>query len=131
MNSLMVILTIVALLVFFVCLLLSRQPRRTYLLFMLYAMPLIDLHVSHAPFGSLTLFDALSYFILFMQYKDFLSIFKVNRFYFIVFCSLLFLLVLGTLTSHFITNSALALLSVIPIFIYGRLLILECAQDPA
>lgn len=131
MKSLMLGLTAAAILIFFVCLLLSRQPRRTYLLFMLYALPFIDLKVTPAQYGSLTVFDGLSYFILFMQYKNFLTIFKVNRFYFVAFCSLVFLLVLGSLSSHFITNSMLSLLSVVPVFIYGRLLILECAQDQA
>jgi O-antigen ligase len=131
MKSLMLVLTIVALIIFAACLLLSRQPRRTYLLFLVFAMPLIDLKVTPAQYGSLTVFDGLSYVILFMQYKDFLSIFKVNRFYFIAFCSLLFLLVLGSLTSGFITNSGWALLSVPPVFIFGRMLILECAQDQA
>lgn len=131
MKSLMLGLTALALLIFFVCLLLSRQPRRTYLLFMVYALPLIDLKVTPAQYGSLSVFDGLSYFILFMQYKDFMSIFRVNRFYFVAFCSLGFLLVLGSLSSHFITNSVFSLLSVAPVFIYGRLLILECAQDQA
>jgi O-antigen ligase len=131
MKSLGLVLTIVAILTFIVCLLMNRQPRRTYLLFLLYAMPVIDLKITPGQYGSLTVFDGLSYLILFWQYKDFLSIFKVNRFYFIVFCSLIFLLVLGSLNSNFITNSTLALLSVVPVFIYGRLLILECAQDQA
>lgn len=131
MKSLMLGLTLVAIVVFFACLLLSRQPRRTYLLFILYAMPVIDFKITPAHYGSLSLFDGLSYFMLFMQFKDFLSIFKVNRFYFIGFCSLVFLLLLGSLTSHFISNSLLSLLSVVPVFIYGRLLMLECAQDQA
>lgn len=131
MKSLMLGLTVLALIVFFGCLLLSKQPRRTYLLFLLYALPVIDLKITPAQYGSLSVFDGLSYFMLLMLYKDFLSIFKVNRFYFIAFCSLLFLLILGSLTSHFITNSVMSLLSIAPVFIYGRLLILECAQDPA
>jgi Lipid A core - O-antigen ligase and related enzymes len=130
MKSLMLGLTALAIVIFFVCLLMSRQPRRTYLLFILYAMPFIDMKITPAQYGSLTVFDGLSYFMLFMNYKDFLSIFKVNRFYFIAFCSLVFLLILGSLTSFFITNSLLSFLSVIPVFIYGRLLILECVQDP-
>lgn len=129
MKSLMVVFTAAAILVFFVWLLLSRQPRRTYLLFMVYALPFIDLHVTPYQLGGLSVFDALSYVILFMQYKDFLTIFKPNRFYFVAFCSLIFLLLLGSLTSNFIYNSLLALLSVFPIFIYGRLLVLECIQD--
>jgi Lipid A core - O-antigen ligase and related enzymes len=130
MKSLMLGLTALAIFVFFVCLLISRQPRRTYLLFLIYAMPFIDMKITAAQFGSLTVFDGLSYFMLFMNYKDFLSIFKVNRFYFITFCSLVFLLILGSLTSFFITNSLLSFLSVIPVFIYGRLLILECVNNP-
>jgi O-antigen ligase len=130
MKSLTLALTGLSILIFFVCLLMSKQPRRTYLLFILFAMPFIDMKITPAQYGSLTVFDGLSYFILFMNYRDFLSIFKANRFYFIAFCSLVFLLILGSLTSFFITNSLLAFLSVIPVFVYGRLLILECAQDP-
>jgi len=131
MKNLVVVLAAAALLVFFVWLLLSRQPRRTYLLFMLYALPVIDLHVTPWQLGSLTVFDGLSYVMLLFQYKDFLTIFKPNKFYFGGFCTLIFLLLIGSLTSHFITNSLLSILSVLPVFIYARLLMVECVKDPA
>src|SRR5688500_7928586 len=129
MQSLMVVLTAAAILVFVVCLLFSRQPRRTYLLYMLYALPLIDLKITPYQWGSLSLFDGLSYAMLLLRYKDFLTIYKPNKFYFGGFCTLLFLLLMGSLTSSFITNSLLTILSVIPVFIYARLLMVECVQD--
>jgi O-antigen ligase len=129
MKSLMVVLTAAAILVFVVLVLLSRQPRRTYLLYMLYALPLIDFKITPYQWGSLTLFDGFSYLLLFWRYKDFLSIFKPNRFYFGGFCTLIFLLLLGSLTSSFITNSLITILSVFPVFIYARLLIVECMHD--
>src|SRR5581483_3276718 len=129
MKSLTVVLTATALLLFVVFLLLSRQPRRVYLLFMVYALPVIDFKITPFQWGSLTLFDGFSYLILLMQYKDFLTVFKPNRFYFGAFCTLIFLLLLGSLTSHFIGNSLLAFVSVIPMFIYGRLLVLECTLN--
>ena len=69
MKSLMVVLTAAAILVFVVLVLLSRQPRRTYLLYMLYALPLIDFKITAYPWGSLTLFDGFSYVLLFWRYK--------------------------------------------------------------
>lgn len=129
MKSLMVVLTAAAILVFFVLVLLSRQPRRIYLLYMLYALPLIDFKITPWQWGSLSLFDGFSYVLLFWRYKDFLSIFKPNKFYFGGFCTLIFLLLLGSLTSSFITNSLLSILSVFPVFIYARLLIVECMHD--
>jgi O-antigen ligase len=131
MKSLMVVLTAAALLIFFVWLLLSKQPRRVYLLFMVYALPVIDLKLTPAywGWGGISLFDGLSYIILLMQYKDFLSIFKANRFYFFAFCTLLFLLILGSLYSDFPYTSVLNNLIIIPVFIYARLLILESAAD--
>jgi len=125
----MVVLTAAAILVFVVLVLLSRQPRRTYLLYMLYALPLIDFKITPWQWGSLTLFDGFSYVLLFWRYKDFLSIYKPNRFYFGGFCTLVLLLVMGSLTSSFITNSLLTLLSVFPVFIYARLLMVECMHD--
>jgi O-antigen ligase/polysaccharide polymerase Wzy-like membrane protein len=129
MKSLMVVLTAAAILVFVVLVLLSRQPRRTYLLFMLYALPLIDFKITPYQWGSLTLFDGFSYVLLFWRYKDFLSIYKPNKFYFGGFCTLIFLLLLGSLTSSFITNSLITILSVFPVFIYARLLMVECMHD--
>ncbi|MCS3796116.1 O-antigen ligase family protein [Niastella sp. OAS944] len=129
MKSLMVVLTAAAILVFVVLVLLSRQPRRTYLLYMLYALPLIDFKITPYQWGSLTLFDGFSYLLLFWRYKDFLSIYKPNRFYFGGFLTLIFLLLLGSLTSSFITNSLITILSVFPVFIYARLLIVECMHD--
>jgi O-antigen ligase len=107
----------------------SKQPRRTYLLFMLYALPVIDLKVTPYQWGSLSLFDGLSYVMLFLNYKDFLTVYKPNRFYFGGFLTLIFLLLLGSLTSNFITNSLLTILSLFPVFIYARLLMVECMQD--
>ena len=129
MKSLMVVLTAAAILVFVVLVLLSRQPRRIYLLYMLYALPLIDFKITPFQYGSLTLFDGFSYVLLFWRYKDFLSIFKPNKFYFGGFCTLIFLLLLGSLTSSFITNSLITILSIFPVFIYARLLIVECMRD--
>jgi hypothetical protein len=129
MKSLMVVLTAAAILVFVVLALLSRQPRRIYLLYMLYVLPLIDFKITPYQWGSLTLFDGFSYVLLFWRYKDFLSIYKPNRFYFGGFCTLIFLLLLGSLTSSFITNSLLTILSVFPVFIYARLLMVECMHD--
>jgi O-antigen ligase len=129
MKSLMVVLTAAAVVAFVVLLLFSRQPSRTYLLYMLYVLPLIDLKITPYQFGSLTLFDGFSYLMLFWRYKDFLSIYKPNRFYFGGFCTLIFLLLLGSLTSSFITNSLLTILSVFPVFIYARLLMVECVHD--
>jgi O-antigen ligase len=129
MKSLMVVLTAAAILVFVVLVLFSRQPRRTYLLYMLYVLPLIDFKITPYQWGSLSLFDGFSYVLLFWRYKDFLSIYKPNRFYFGGFCTLIFLLILGSLTSSFITNSLFTLLSVFPVFIYARLLMVECMYD--
>lgn len=129
MKSLMVVLTAAAVVVFVACLLFSKQPRRIYLLFMLYALPLIDLKITPWQWGSLSLFDGLSYVMLFLNYKDFLTIYKPNRFYFGGFLTLVFLLLLGSLTSNFITNSLLTILSVFPVFIYARLLMVECVKD--
>jgi O-antigen ligase len=129
MKSLMVALTAAAILVFVVLVLFSRQPRRTYLLYMLYVLPLIDFKITPYQWGSLSLFDGFSYMLLFWRYKDFLSIYKPNRFYFGGFCTLIFLLILGSLTSPFITNSLFTLLSVFPVFIYARLLMVECMHD--
>jgi O-antigen ligase len=129
MKSLMVVLTAAAIVIFIVLLFSSKHPRRVYLLFLLYAMPVIDLKVTPWQWGSLTLFDACSYAMLFLRYKDFLSVYKPNRFYFGGFCTLIFLLLLGSLTSSFITNSLLTILSVFPVFIYARLLMVECMHN--
>jgi O-antigen ligase len=129
MKSLMVVLTAAAVVAFIVLLLCSRQPRRTYLLYMLYVLPLIDMKITPYQWGSLTLFDGFSYLMLFWGYKDFLGIYKPNKFYFGGFCTLVFLLLLGSLTSSFITNSLLTILSVFPVFIYARLLMVECVHD--
>ena len=129
MKSLMVVLTAAAIVVFVACLLFSKQPRRTYLLYMLYALPLIDLKITPYQWGSLSLFDGFSYVMLLLRFKDFMTIYKPNKFYFGGFCTLIFLLLLGSLTSDFITNSLLTILSVFPVFIYARLLMVECIQD--
>jgi O-antigen ligase len=101
----------------------------SYLLFIVYVLPLMNLGVTTESLGSFTVFDLLSFFIFILYFKDFLLIYKANRIYFYSLWLLLFIFFLGAITSHFVNHSLLSILNFIPIFFFSKLLIKELAND--
>jgi hypothetical protein len=114
---------------FCLCIVFSKTPRRFYILFILYSLPFIDFHVTPAAFGDLRVFDGISYIISIILIKDLFSIKRQFRIYYILFFCLLLILFFGIFNSDFISSSLFGLLSVFPIFIYSKLLINECFID--
>lgn len=89
----------------------------------------MDLPIVPPNWGSLKVFDLISYISFFVLCKDFNSYKKKHLIYHIIFCALILVLLLGSLNSDFISNSLLRILSIFPIFIYSKLMINECYGD--
>jgi len=89
----------------------------------------MDLPISPPNWGSLKVFEAISYISLFLNLGDFKSYKKTHKIYHILFGLLLLVLFLGSLNSEFISNSLVNILSVFPIFIYSKSIINECNSD--
>jgi O-antigen ligase len=120
---------LLALLSYFVVLVSTRQIRKSYLLFCICCIPLIDIPVTPAEFGSLKVFDAVSYITVAALFKDFVVVRQGNKFYFNLYCLLILLLVMGSLASEFVMNSLFSIFSIFPVFIFAKLLIDECASN--
>jgi len=104
--------------------------RESYLLFVVYSLPMQGLGVTAEAYGGLKVFDALAYFSLIFFFKNFINVSRKNRIYSQLFGLLIFILFAGSLHSDFIKHSLLSILSVFPIFIFTRLLLRELSVNP-
>jgi O-antigen ligase len=123
------ILALVTISIFLPLFFFNKAPRRFYLLFIIYLFPLIDLPITTINYGSLKVFDGISYISFFFLAKDFLHMSGRAKIYLFLVCLLLIILVAGSLNSSYVNTSLFNILSVLPIFIYSRLLIAECSED--
>lgn len=119
--------TLFSFLVFFVR---NKYSRESYLLFNAWFLPLMCLGVTPEAFGGLKVFDAIAYFAFLFFIKDFISISARNKIYFYLFLALMVIVLAGSLQSEFVGNSLLSILSVLPIFIFSRLLLKEVSVNP-
>lgn len=118
-----------AIILFFVYFFYTGSQRSSYLLYVLLALPFMDLWVTPAYFGPLSVFDALTFMSVFLFYKDFFYSYKKNVLYlygFLIFITLLFL---SSLASEFVVKSLLGIFKVMPPFIYVKLLVKEISED--
>jgi hypothetical protein len=114
-----------------VALVLSKSRRRTYVLLIVYTLPIIDLYITPASQGNFTVFDVVSYFSLIFLIKDFRFTTHTNVNYFIVFLLFSALLFIGTIESEFVSVSLISFVQFFPIFIFAKALIEEVNDDPA
>jgi hypothetical protein len=106
---------------------------RTYLLFVLYMIPFMDLPVVKAAFGGYKTFDALSYYSCIVLFDKFIttSFYKHKTYYSFLFLNLTLIVLVGSLLSEFQNESLLLFFRLFPVFIYARFLILECLSHPS
>jgi O-antigen ligase len=129
--NLTIILAGLAIILFFIYFFYTGAQRSSYLLFVAIFLPLMDLGVTPAALGALSVFDAISFFSLFLCYKDILHVSKKNNAYLYLFLIFLALLFLGSISSEFVSRSLFSILTVIPPFIFIRLLLKEMEANPA
>ena len=127
--TLSIILAGLAIILFFIYFFYTGANRAAYLLYAVFFMPFMDLGVTPAAFGSLTVFDMISFATVFLCYKDFIHVSKKNTGYLYLFLIFIVLLFLGSLASEFPAKSIISILSVIAPFIYMRLLLKELSAD--
>jgi O-antigen ligase len=108
----------------------GTRPRKSYLLFVLYFFPTMDLSITSEPYGSFTIFDTISYFTLLYLIKDFLYS-KYYDVYSILFITLISIIFLGSINAEFPKVSIVSLVKMISIFIYAKLLLDEIFSNSA
>jgi len=119
----------IAILAFLVIVLLSKTPRKTFIIATICSFPLLDIPVTPFNLGGLRVFDVYSYIIFLLLFRDFIAVDKNGTRYGYFFGMLFLVLLLGSLTSQFITTSLISLQSIIPVFIFGKALIDECQAN--
>ena len=123
------ILALISIVLFVSLFLIIKSPRRSYILFLLLLLPFIDLNVTREEFGSVSVFDFITYFVFFFTFEDFFYFSKKNNFYYPVFLVLTGVLFIGSIKSEFMLNSLINYLKYFSIFIYSKILIDECLKD--
>lgn len=116
-------------LIFIIAVLLNKNPRKYFLLFVIFSLPFIDLPITPTNWGGYKVFDALSFFIFFLLIKDFLLSSLKNKFYLFVFTSLILSTIFGSLISEFQIHSLLRVISLFSICIYAKLLMDELNKN--
>lgn len=104
--------------------------RRHYLTGIIYFFPFLGSRVTPFAFGALSVFDLLTYLALFFFFRDFIFYGRRNRIFIFLVFAFIVLLFTGSLASEFPMPSFFGVFSVIPPFIFGRLLLKELKEDP-
>ncbi|EHQ28706.1 O-antigen ligase family protein [Mucilaginibacter paludis] len=131
-DKLIFILPVITLFAFLLNVFYRGNTVQSCLLFVLSLLPLMDLKITNEAWGGFKTFDAISFYCLIFLLKDFVTINleSRNNFYFLLFALLMVVILLGGLASEFPERTYLNLVKTLPVFIFGRFLILECCKDP-
>jgi O-antigen ligase len=108
----------------------SKNKSKAYVSFILYAFPLMDLHLTNEPMGMFTVYDGVSLFALLYFFKDFITTLRVTSIYFLLFCVLSIVLFIGCFKSEFVYYAFISAIKSVSIFIYAKVLIDVCRNEP-
>lgn len=131
--KLIYILPVITLLLFGLNSFFRKHTVQSYLLFVLTLLPLMSLKVTPEKYGAITVFDVTCIYALVFMFKEFSKINTSgkNEIYLILFILFISIVLLGGLASEFPDRAYRNTLKIIPIFIFGRFFITECAKDHA
>ncbi len=125
-----IILSVLGMSLFFASILFIGNKRSTYLLFVSYFLPFIDLWITPSTLGNLSVFDGVTIVSVVLFFRDLISLNRGNKIY--VLYSLLFLLLilLGSLSSEFKVWSLFHIPPIVTPFIFAALLLRELKENP-
>jgi O-antigen ligase len=117
-------------LLFLYCFHKGENRKNTYLIFVACLFPFIDLHITNDDYGTISVFDGITYYTAAFLFKDVIVGLSFRRIYLILFCTLSITLFVGSIQSEF-HNSLISAIKYVSIFIYGKFLIDTCIENPA
>lgn len=131
LNNLIYILPGITLLLFIINVFYKGNTVRSCVLFILAFLPLMDLKITPEALGGFKTFDAICFYSVIALFKDFTTIDLENKkpFYLWLFVLVGIITLLGGLASEFPANTYINVIKLLPIFIFSRLLIIECFKD--
>ncbi len=132
LDKLIYILPGVALLLFAFYIYFKGNSVSSFVLFVLFFLPFMDLKVTNEAWGGIKVFDVVSVYALIFLLKEFTVINhdNPNGFYFFLFVCFASIVLLGGLASDFPSRAYLNFFKVLPIFIFARFYLTECYKDP-
>ncbi|MFZ1529825.1 MAG: O-antigen ligase family protein [Ferruginibacter sp.] len=116
-------------LLFFASLAYYGNKRSTYLLFVIYFLPFVDLWVTPSSLGNLSVFDFITFVSAAIFFKDISSVTRGNRFYVFVFVLFFLLMLFGSIASEFVSWSLIHIPPILTPFIYAALLMRELREN--
>ena len=124
-----IVLAILGVLLFIGSILFISNKRSTYLLFLAYFLPFVDLWLTPSSYGNLSVFDGITIIAGILFFRDITTLNRGNRFYVITAVIFIVLIVLGSIASQFKLWSLLHLPPIITPFIYGAILLRELKEN--
>ena len=124
------IISLAAFAVFVVYLLMGKDAKRSYLLFVLFAFPIIDLFITPVSMGGFKVFDLITYFALLFIIRPAAAFSKPWTIYSTLILVLFLVLLIGCLLSEFVQYSLITFAQLFSVFIYAWLLFEECHNHP-
>lgn len=132
-EKLIFVLAALTILFFFIYIFYNGNTVKSCLLFILGALPLMNLKITpEEGWGGFRTFDFICFYGLVFLYKDFATInLKKNlNLYLLLFGGLCGVLILSGLSSEFPERTWVSFFRFITIFIFGRFLVITCFKDP-
>lgn len=131
-EKLIFLLTIISLLYFAYAIIRSPSPK-TYLLCVVYLLPFMNFLATKEAMGGFKVYDVITFISLLYLARYFFADNFIDKKYLhlILFIFLMMVAVAGSLLSEQSSKSLLEVVKILPPFIFGRFLLLECIQDPA
>jgi O-antigen ligase len=108
-----------------------ENARRSYILYLLYLFPFIDLFITPVQYGGLSVFDGVSLISFPLIFNRLQFTFNRNGKYLLLFLVLLGVLMIGAAQSEYFTAALIPYLKAILLFFYGKCLLEEINEDPA
>jgi O-antigen ligase len=108
-----------------------ENARRSYILYLLYLFPFIDLFITPVQYGGLSVFDGVSLISFPLIFNRLQFTFNRNGKYLLLFLVLLGVLMIGAAQSEYFTAALIPYLKAILLFFYGKCLLEEIDEDPA
>jgi O-antigen ligase len=123
------IISIGTVLCFVIYILLGSNPRKNYLLFVLFTFPFIDLFATPVELGGFKVFNVITIISLPLFIRKSGSADKEYKYYSVVFAILSSILFLGALGSEFMAESLISLSQFLCVLVYSKLMMDECKRD--
>ncbi|MCX2477731.1 O-antigen ligase family protein [Pedobacter sp. MC2016-15] len=125
------LLSLAAVSLFAVLMVLSKDRKRDFLIYVLYLFPVMDLAVTPVEWGRLRVFEVVCYLSLPFTFAEVVLIKRREGFnlYYWLFGFFVLAVLFGSLHSRYVKSSLFSMLSIFPVFIYTKSLITECLDN--